>query len=67
MSYMPQKLEKVMILTPQQRMELEAVSLPVIKWINENIHPHAIVIVSNASAEVFEASARIQTYEFIPD
>lgn len=33
MPYMPQNLEEIMILTPQQIMELESVSLPVIKWL----------------------------------
>lgn len=56
-----------MILNEQQRKELEAASVPLIKWINENCHPHVQVIVDPYSAELVEGVARIVNSTFIKD
>ena len=34
--------------------ELEEVSRPVIKWLNETCHPHKMVVITSTRAELFE-------------
>lgn len=41
-------------LTEQQIVEFKKTSEPLINWLRENMHPHAIVIVDNERAELFE-------------
>jgi hypothetical protein len=56
-----------MILTDEQRAELEEASKPLIKFLAQNFHPHVKVIVDCGSAELLESSARIVNDEFIVD
>jgi len=34
--------------------EFKKTATPLVKYINENYHPHTVVIVNNKSAEIFE-------------
>lgn len=56
-----------MILTKEQRTELERASKPLMKFLAENFHPHVKVIVENDRAELLEGSASVATDEFILD
>lgn len=42
------------MLNEQQRNEFEAVTRPVIEWLNNNCHPHVSVIVTPTNAELLE-------------
>lgn len=40
---------------------------PVIKWLNENANPHALVIVNATSAELLSGEIGFNTEEFLKD
>ena len=42
------------MLTAEQRKEFEAVARQMIKWLNDNCHPHVTVHIDTTSAELFE-------------
>ena len=57
-----------MILNEQQRKEFEAVTRPVIQWLNENCHPHVSVVVEPARAELLEGGVcAYPTNDYIKD
>lgn len=43
-----------MIANKQQQKEFEALTRPVIEWLNNNCHPHVSVIVTPTNAELVE-------------
>ena len=45
----------------------EEASKPLIKWINENCHPHVYVIVEPTRAELVEGQMNFKTEEFLKD
>lgn len=40
---------------------------PAIKWLNENMHPHATIIITPTGAELVEGIKAFNTTEFIKD
>ncbi|MHB1328007.1 MAG: hypothetical protein ACYC2K_07380 [Gemmatimonadales bacterium] len=56
-----------MILNEQQRREFEAVTRPVIEWLNKNCHPHVSVVIDITSAELSEGVAAVRTNDYIRD
>ena len=54
-----------MILTEQQRVEFEALTRPVIEWLNKNCHPHVSEVIEPTSAELSEGVAAIHTNDYI--
>lgn len=44
-----------------------AAANPLIKWLNENVHPHHTVIVTPVGAELVEGSIAHKTMEFVKD
>ena len=48
-----------MTLTTDQIKQLEVVSRPLVKWMNENCHPHCEVTVTQCSIEVKEGLATV--------
>lgn len=56
-----------MVMTKEQIKEFEIICKPVIKFINDNFHPHITVIISCDSAELLEGSCAIRTDEYIKD
>jgi len=56
-----------MILTKQQIEEFETASKPLIKWLNDNCHPHVTAIVTPSSTEILESSAYVLNDEFFKD
>jgi hypothetical protein len=47
--------------------ELEALSKPLIKWLNENFHPHVTVIITPTSTELLEGLCAAPVTEYIKD
>ncbi len=45
----------------------EEASKPLIKWMNENGHPHMYVIVDPTGAELVEGLGNFRTDEFLKD
>ena len=58
---------EIMILNEQQRGEFEEVTRPVMKWLNDNCHPHVSVVVEPTSAELSEGIAAVRTNDYIHD
>ncbi len=56
-----------MIFTEQQRKEFEEVVRPLIKFMNDNCHPHVTTVVTNARAELSEGIINFVTDEYIKD
>lgn len=56
-----------MILTHNETSKFEEAARPLIKWLNENRHPHVIAIVDTGSAELHEAVCRIVDTDYIKD
>ena len=56
-----------MILKPEQIDEMMKAAIPLIKWINDNCHPHCRVIADQSDVELVESMAHDMTLEFIKD
>lgn len=56
-----------MRLTDEQRDEFERLVRPLVKWLNDNTHPHASVVITPTSAEVLEGIAVVRTTEYVKD
>jgi hypothetical protein len=56
-----------MILAKEQIEQMKEASKPLIKFLNENCNPHAIVIVETDGAAIYSGSASIKCDEFIQD
>ena len=50
-----------------QRKEFEDITRPVIKWMCENIHPHATTIITPTSAELLEGVIAFTASEYVLD
>lgn len=47
--------------------EFEAITRPVIEWLNANYHPHVTVIISPISAVLSEGSIAYTTHDYVRD
>lgn len=56
-----------MILTKEQQSEMLEASKPLIKWLNENTHPHCEAIVDCNTIRLTEGVAMARTDEFLRD
>lgn len=56
-----------MILDMEKTKEFEEVARPVIKWLNENCHPHVTVVIGTSHAELSEGVCAINTMDYVPD
>lgn len=56
-----------MTITHEQQVSLAAAAEPLIKWLNENCHPHCAVYVSVTHAELVEGIAAIQNHTHVKD
>ena len=54
-------------LNEKQRKEFEEVTRPVIKFLNDNCHPHVTVIISPTHAELTEGVCSFPTEDYIKD
>lgn len=53
--------------TEQQKKDFEAVTRPVIEWLNKNCHPHVTVVVEPTRAELFEGAICVGTMDYVRD
>ena len=56
-----------MILKEKQRLEFETVARPVIKWLNDNCHPHVTVILTPGGVTLTEGVCFIPIDDYILD
>ena len=61
------KREEVMILKEEQRKDFEEAARPLIKWLNDNCHPHVTVVVNPSRAELSEGIYSFPTEDYIKD
>ena len=54
-------------MTKEQMKEFEALARPVIKYLNDNHHPHTTVIITPDSAEIMEGLAAFPIKDYIKD
>lgn len=54
-----------MTLNKDQQSEFEALSRPLIKFLNDNCHPHVTVILTTDSSEICEGVTAIRTTDYI--
>lgn len=50
-----------------KRQEFEALTRPVIEWLNRNYHPHVTVVIDTTSAELLEGSIAYTTNDYLRD
>jgi hypothetical protein len=55
------------MISMEKQEELEAVTRPLVKWLNENCHPRVTVIVENDGAQLFEGLCSFRTHDYIKD
>ncbi len=53
--------------TEAQRSEFEAIAWQMIKWLNDNCHPHHTVVIDSTSAELLEGSIAVSTTAYLHD
>lgn len=56
-----------MILTEEQRESFLEAAKPMIKWMNDNCHPHTEVVIEHDRAELYEGVAAVNCKEFLKD
>lgn len=56
-----------MTLTPEQEKALLEAAKPLMKWLNENAHPHCTVQVDQVSVELVEGICAQTTHEFLKE
>jgi hypothetical protein len=57
-----------MILTEKQRVEFQQTARPMMKWLNDNCHPHVDVIISPISARLLEGvSSTGDIFDYVKD
>lgn len=56
-----------MIISKEQQEQLLEAAKPLIKWLNENGHPHVRAIVDCTAVEMLEGVATGHTSEFVRD
>lgn len=54
-----------MTITQKQSAEMLEAAKPLIRWMNENTHPHCVAIVDTVSVELTEGVAIQKTIEFV--
>lgn len=54
-------------MTDQQRQEFEAVTRPVIEWLNANCHPHVTVVIEPTGAMLSEGIIAYTTNDYLRD
>ena len=47
--------------------EFQAVTRPVIEWLNKNVHPHTAITITGTSAELVEGICAYHTNDYVPD
>lgn len=52
---------------PKELEEFKEAAKPLIKWLNDNYHPHHIIIVEHDGAELLEGNMRIGCDDYLKD
>jgi hypothetical protein len=65
--YYNKRRRNYMILNKEQMENFEMVTRPVIKWLNDNCHPHVVAIVDCGRAELAEGIYSFPTTDYIKD
>jgi hypothetical protein len=56
-----------MKLNDEQRIAFSDAADPLIKWLNENCHPHVVAIVDQGGAQLYEGLASVKNDNYIED
>jgi len=56
-----------MMLSGEQKKKFDEIVRPLIKFLNDNCHPHVLVVIDSSSAELFEGLHIYYTKEFHTD
>jgi hypothetical protein len=56
-----------MVMTERQIKEFEEVSRPLIKFLNDNFHPHVTALLTPASAEIVQGIYHVPIEDYIKD
>lgn len=56
-----------MLMNPEQQKEFEIISRPVMKFINDNCDPHAIVVIDGTNAQLTEGVCGYSTNDYLKD
>jgi len=56
-----------MITTELQRKEFEEAARPMVKWLNDNCHPHVTAVIDPGSATLSEGCLHIPIEDYIKD
>lgn len=56
-----------MTITKEQQISFEEACKPLVKWLNENCHPHVTVSVEPTGAELTEGMCCVKIEEYIKD
>ena len=54
-------------MTDEQRQEFEAITRPVIEWLNANCHPHVTVVIEPTGAMLSEGILAYITHDYLRD
>lgn len=54
-------------MTAQQQQEFEAITRPVIEWLNNNCNPHVTVVIQPDSAVLSDGLIAYTTYDYVKD
>lgn len=55
------------MISMEKQEEFEIAARPLVKWLNDNCHPHVTVIVENDGAQLFEGLCSFRTQDYVPD
>jgi hypothetical protein len=56
-----------MVLNEQERKAFDEVVRPLVKWLNENCHPHVVAVIEPYRASLHEGVYSTPVEDFIPD
>ena len=54
-------------MTEEKRKEFTDMAKEMVKWLNDNVNPHASIIITPTSAELINAEVGFTTEEFLND
>jgi hypothetical protein len=55
------------MITKEQQIKLEEIAKPVVKWLNDNCHPHVTVIITPSHVNLLETLFSFPVEEYILD
>lgn len=55
------------VVSPVQQAEFETLTRPLIRWLNDNWHPHVTVVITPTRAELLEGLVAFTTTDYVRD